>query len=100
MAVLYIYEIPDASIDVYDRVRAQVDEEGIPDGSISHVACKRDDGGLVVVEVWESQALHDEFNAELRERIKKAGGPASARTQPRILPVYNMVLAEETADIF
>ena len=100
MAVLYIYEIPDASIAVYDRVRAQVDEEGNPEGAISHVACKREGGGLLVVEVWESEELHDEFNTEVRERIKQAGGPANARSEARKLPVYNMVFGEETAGIY
>lgn len=98
MAVLYVYESPNASIDVYDRLRTEIDEEGIPEGGIAHVACKREDGGLFVVEVWESEEAHDEFDIEIRDRIRKAGGPA--RPEPRKLPVYNMILAEETADVY
>lgn len=98
MAVLYIYESPQARLDVYDRVRAEVDAEGIPEGAICHVACKRDGGGLFVVEVWESEEAHDEFNEEVQERIRKAGGPA--RPEPRKMPVHNMVFADETADVY
>jgi hypothetical protein len=98
MAVLYIYESPEAKIDVYDRVRAEVDAEGIPDGAIAHVACKRDGGGLLVAEVWDSEEAHDEFEDELQNRIKRAGGPG--RPTPRKLQVYNMVFSEETADIY
>lgn len=98
MAVLYMYESPNASIDVYDRLRAEIDEEGIPEGGICHVACKREGGGLVVVEVWESEKAHDEFDIELRDRIKRAGGPP--RPEPRKLNVYNMMLAEEAAEVY
>jgi hypothetical protein len=98
MAVLYIYESPDARVDIYDRLRAEIDEEGVPDGGIAHVACKREGGGLLVVEVWESEEAHDEFDVELRDRIKKAGGPP--RVEPRKLPVYNMVVAEEAAEVY
>jgi hypothetical protein len=98
MAVLYIYESANAPIQAYDRVAAEIDDEGMPDGAIAHVACTRDGTGLVVVEVWESEEAHDEFEEILRERIKLAGGPA--RPEPRKLPVYNMVFAEETAGMF
>ena len=98
MAVLYIFESPQARLDVYDRVRAEVDAEGIPEGAICHVACKRDGGGLFVMEVWESEEAHDEFNEEVQERIRKAGG--APRPEPKKMPVYNMVFSEETAGIY
>jgi hypothetical protein len=94
MAVLYIYESPDARVDLYDRVRTQIEADGDPEGLIAHVACKRDGGGLLVTEVWETEAAHDRFNAELQEMIRAAGGPP--RPTPRKLPVHNMILAEET----
>ncbi len=54
MGVLYIYESPHASIDVYDRLSAELLAKGSPEGQLYHVACKRDGGGLLITEVWES----------------------------------------------
>jgi hypothetical protein len=99
MAVLYVYESPNAPIDMYDRVRAEIDAEGTPDGAICHVACKRDGGGLYVIEVWENEQAHDAFSDALQDRIRKIGGPP--RPEPlKKLPVYNMVIAEETAGTY
>jgi heme-degrading monooxygenase HmoA len=94
MAVLYIYESPDATLDVYDRVSEQIRTQGVPPGALSHVACPRDGGGLVVVEVWETEEAHDRFAAALEQRIAEAGGPQ--RPRPRKLPVHHMMTAEKT----
>jgi hypothetical protein len=99
MAVLYVYESPNAQIDVYDRVKAEIDAEGVPEGALCHVACKRDGGGLFIVEVWENEEAHDEFNDKLQDRIRKIGGPPGSEPLQK-LPVYNMVMAEETAGIY
>ena len=98
MAVLYMYETPNASIDVYDRVSEQIADEGLADGVVAHFACRREGGGMLVIEVWETEEAHDEFDAILNERIRRAGG--AGRAEPRKLPVHNMMFAEETASIY
>ena len=90
MAVLYIYESPNAPVDVYDRVSAQLREQGMPPGCLHHTACTLDgDRGLCVVEVWESEEAQDKWDKVVQEKIATAGGPA--RPKPRKLHVHNMM---------
>jgi heme-degrading monooxygenase HmoA len=89
MAVLYVYESPEAKLDIYDRLSAQVRSQGMPAGGLQHTACLREGGGLFVVEVWESEEAHDKWDKEISERIRSAGGPP--RPTPRKLPVHNMM---------
>lgn len=89
MAVLYIYESPEASLDLYDRVNSQIRE--IPEGALCHIACKRDGGGLFVVEAWESEEQQDRWNASLQQKIQAVGGPG--RPTPRKLEIHNMRFA-------
>ena len=94
MAVLYVYESPEADLNMYDRVNASIDRP--PEGSIFHVACERDGGGLFVVEAWESEEAQERFSRTVEEKIASAGGPA--RPQPRKYRVHNMRFGE-SADI-
>lgn len=93
MAVLYIYESPQAAIDVYDRVSSELLAKGSPEGQLYHVACKRDGGGLLITEVWESEAAHDRFDPIRSEKVAQAGGPP--RPAPRKFIVHKMVSAGE-----
>lgn len=95
MAVLYIYESPQASIDIYDRLSSELLAQGIPNGAMYHVACKREEGGIVVTEIWESEEAHDRFDTIRREKIAQAGAPP--RPAPRKLQVHNMVSAKKPA---
>jgi hypothetical protein len=98
MAVLYVYENPEARIDVYDRLRDEMEDEPTPEGAILHVACRREGGGLVMVEIWDTEEDHDRFEDDLRERVRKAGG--TQRTEMQRLQVYNMIYAEEMANMY
>jgi hypothetical protein len=52
-----------------------------PDGMISHVGASKD-GGLVVFEVWESQAKQEAFmNERLGAALAQAGAPAPSRIE-------------------
>lgn len=94
MAVLYIFENEQATLDLYDRVSSQIRET--PEGALCHIACERDGGGLIVVEVWESEEQQDRWNAVIQEKIKAAGGPG--RPTPRKYKVHNMRFGDvETA---
>lgn len=90
MAVMYIYESEQADLSVYDRVNSEVRE--VPEGVLCHIACESD-GGLVVVEVWESEEQQERWSAIVDEKIKAAGGPG--RPTPRKLKVHNMRFANE-----
>jgi hypothetical protein len=56
---------------------------GWPDGIVSHVAGSRADGGLTVVDVWESQAAFDRFMAD---RLQPAFEAVGGVPQPAVVP--------------
>lgn len=92
MAVLYIVEAPQANTELYDRVRARLKDEGVPAGAVLHVAAERDGGGLLVVEVWESEAARDRWSPKVDKAIQDLGGPK--RPEPRKFKVHNMLTAD------
>jgi hypothetical protein len=92
MAVLYIVENPQVTTEFYDKVRARLNDEEAPRGGLFHAAAKREDGGLLVVEVWESEADRDQWAQKVDKAIEELGGPK--RPQPTICEVHNMRSAE------
>ncbi len=87
MAVLYLRESPQMDLKMYDRISSQVRSEGMPAGLIHHYACEGDKGGLVVVEIWESEEAQDKWSEELNKKITAAGAPP--RPTPRKMTVHN-----------
>jgi heme-degrading monooxygenase HmoA len=92
MAVLYIVENPGATTEFYDKVRARLKDEEAPRGGLFHVAAKTEDGGLLVLEVWESEADREQWSQKVDKAIEEIGGPK--RPQPRILEVHSIRTAE------
>jgi hypothetical protein len=92
MAVLYIVENPEVTTEFYDKVRARLQDEEAPHGGIFHVAAKTEDGGLMVVEVWESEADRAQWAQKLDKAIAELGGPK--RPQPKVYEVHKMRTAE------
>jgi hypothetical protein len=88
MAVLYIVENPQATTEFYDKVRARLQDEEVPRGGLFHVAAKTEDGGLLVVEVWESEADRDQWAQKVDKAIEELSGPK--RPQPTIAQVHNI----------
>jgi hypothetical protein len=92
MAVLYIVENPHVTTEFYDKVRARLQDEEAPRGGIFHVAAKTEDGGLMVVEVWESEADRAQWAQKLDKAIAELGGPK--RPQAKVYEVHKMRTAE------
>jgi hypothetical protein len=95
MAVLYIVENPQATTEFYDKVRARLQDEEAPQGGLFHVAAKTEGGGLLVVEVWESEADRERWAQKVDKAIEELGGPK--RSQPRISQVHNIRTATAEA---
>ena len=87
MATLYIFDAPLASTQLYDKVRDRLPSEA-PEGALFHAACTREGGGLLVVEVWESEEAQAKWSQILDRAIADAGGPP--RTKPQKHAVHNM----------
>lgn len=92
MAVLYIVDNPSASTELYDKVRARLKDEGQPSGALYHIAAKREGGGLIVVEVWESEEARERWSPKVDKAISELGGPA--RPKPQKYQIHNILSAE------
>ena len=80
MAVCLIVQVPGATLEQYDSVRAAVGDP-LGEGQISHVAGVGG-GNLYVVDVWESRADFDRFMQEkLGEPMAAAGVPEPQITE-------------------
>jgi len=69
-----IYDVPGATIEQYEEVAGQISMEK-PKGAHVHIA-GRNDRGLQVIEVWDSQEDIDRYmNAGLGEAMQAANLP-------------------------
>src|SRR5262249_9799688 len=92
MAIMMILELDDATTDDYEAVNEAIgiDQDNLPDGLISHAAGQTDEGGLLIVDVWESEEALDRF-------LKEHAGPAmekvgvSPSSEPQIHQVHNHI---------
>jgi hypothetical protein len=90
MAVLMIMELDGMTTDDYEAVNQAmgIDEDNLPDGLIQHAAGPTDDGGLLIVDVWDSPE-------DLERFVQSKLGPAMEQTgiesqgAPRVHPVHN-----------
>jgi hypothetical protein len=86
MAVLMENVVEQSNTEIYDAVSAKLDvENDAPSGMIVHTAIDLGEGGIRIVDVWESQEAFERFRDEqllpavqsvLSERgIEPAGPP-------------------------
>ena len=75
--VVVQFNFPNVSTKQYDAVWNDLRATGNahPKGLISHVGAATADGGLLVVDVWESQQAFDEFGKTLMPLIAKQDIP-------------------------
>jgi heme-degrading monooxygenase HmoA len=92
VAVLMVFEVPGGTVEQYEQMNEIMGirgDEDAPDGLISHVVGRTDDG-VLVADVWESdEQLRRFFEERLGAALKEVGMPESAH--PRILPVHNLI---------
>jgi heme-degrading monooxygenase HmoA len=65
MAVLMENDVTQGSTEIYDAVAEKLEIEGNPPaGMIAHAAIDRGEGGMRIVDVWESQQDFETFRDE------------------------------------
>ena len=92
MTVCLVIEVPGATIEQYDGVMRRLEEGGgaLGEGQTGHVAGPID-GGIMVIDAWESREHFDRFmQGRLGEAIQAEGVP---QPQIREFPIHNQVLA-------
>jgi len=83
-------ELPGATPVMYDQVndRLGIDAANLPEGLISHHAGSTE-GGMLIVDVWESQEAFERFSNERAGPVfEQLGIPP---VEPRVLPVHNLI---------
>jgi heme-degrading monooxygenase HmoA len=70
MAVLKQHHAPGMQAEVYDQVAAEaLPSQSKADGFVAHYAIV-EDGGITVIEIWDSVAQHDAwFNEAVRPHL-------------------------------
>lgn len=93
MAILMILEMDGVTTDDYDALNEAmgIDADHLPEGLVSHaVGPTEDGGGLLIIDVWESEGdLNRFFEQKIGPGMAQVGIESSA--QPRVHPVHNHI---------
>ena len=90
MAVAVIQEYKGMSQGQYDRV-VEMMADTLPPGCLIHIANKIE-GGMLIVDVWESQAAFEEFS---QGPLRRMSGSLSFTDKPEVkfYPVHHFLHA-------
>jgi len=93
--VIVVIDGSGMTTDVYDGVADQMEAHtsGTHPASV-HVAAVKDDGTVLVCDLWDSP---ESFGAFAQEQIAPAAGDAMAAVQPRFVPLHNTIRGDATA---
>ena len=88
-AIVAIFDVAGMTSQQYDQVDKALKDAGQhnPKGRLYHVASSKSNGWLVV-DVWESQELLNQFAQTLIPILQKAG---VTPPQPQIYPAHNII---------
>ena len=88
-AIIAIFDVPGMTANQYDQVMQNLENAGAgaPKGRLNHMAAAKD-GGWLVVDVWESGELLEQFAQTLVPILQQAG---VTPPQPQVYPVHNMI---------
>ena len=67
MSILTVFDISSMTTVKYDQAIRGLEAagQGNPEGRLYHVASVQEDGSIIVIDVWESAELLDEFGKTL-----------------------------------
>jgi hypothetical protein len=89
MSIVMVMELPGVTTEQYDELNQLMGINGPgdePEGLISHVCAKTDDG-LIICDVWRSKADFDDFSANrIGPAAEKVG---AAPSTPRMAELHN-----------
>ncbi len=87
--IVVVFDIPGQTVNQQDQLIKELEAAGMgnPKGRLYHVNCSKE-GGMFVVEVWESDELRDQFVQGLGAILQKLGLPP---VEPQIYPVQTII---------
>jgi hypothetical protein len=85
--VVVQFNFPNVTVKQYDAIWDDLRASGntYPKGLISHAGALTPDGGLMIVDIWESEEAFTEFGKILMPLITKQDIPL---IQPKVFPVH------------
>jgi hypothetical protein len=88
--VLLLIDVPEFSVDIYDRMTQQIDAHVRNDHpSVSHTAALAPGGRIFVADVWDSPESFAKF---AEEQIGPAAADAGLQSfEPRMLPIKDRI---------
>lgn len=88
MAIAVTIDWRDITPELYDAARTRVGwEEDVPDGLVLH-ACWFEDGGMRVLDVWESEGHFGQFVSSRIEPVLKGELGVQSDPQVTMAPVH------------
>ena len=95
MTIMAIYRSSEVDPETFNRYRAEAPIEPVPAGAIFHqVAFDKD--GLLVIDIWETEAELRAFDAQrVRPALQKLG---IAPVEPEVLEVHAMWAASDARE--
>jgi len=91
MAVGMVVEGSGLTAEIYDAVMENLgwSEQDLPDGFVSHYACRTNDG-VYIFDVWEAEEDWRRFAEErLGAAMAAATGGQAPTIEPRFFPIHN-----------
>ena len=87
MPIMAIYRSSDVDAETFNRYRAEVPIEPVPNGAIFHEAAFGKEG-LLVIDIWDSEAELQAFNeARVYPAMRKMG---LAPIEPQVLQLHEL----------
>jgi len=90
MAILTVFNLTTMDLKKYNEAIRGLEDagQGKPEGRLYHVAVRKDDGSMIVTDIWESAELLDEFGKTLIPVLTKVG---VTPVEPVVFPVINVI---------
>ena len=87
--IVVVFDVPGQTVNQQDQLIKELEAAGLgsPKGRLYHVNYSKE-GGMSVVEVWESDELRDQFVQGLGPLLQKLGLPS---VEPQIYPVRTII---------
>jgi hypothetical protein len=87
--ILVQFDFPEGTQQQHDQIWKELKEAGYgnPKGLRYHVSVSKPEGGILAIDVWESEELLWEFGKALLPILQKQPG---MKAEPKIYPVHTV----------
>ena len=90
MSILTVFNLTTMNAKKYDAAIHGLEAagHGKPKGRLYHIASPKEDGSMIVTDIWESPESLDDFGKILIPVLNKAG---VTPVEPQVYPVINVI---------